>query len=150
MKRYVVVGEAPGGKAPAPVGPVLQGKSGRLLCELAGCDDAAFRETFELVNLFPGRIDQWLRHRAIVKAQLLAAGFGGTRVVLLGRKVQLAFKVEGDYFSDSEMTTRTGATWIATPVPHPSGLSHWWNDGTNAYLAKQFWKRLFIEAVQRL
>jgi hypothetical protein len=54
-------------------------------------------------------------------------------VLMCGRSVGAACGVHRDYFEPC--TWRGG---VAVVIPHPSGISHWWNDADNRQLAARF------------
>lgn len=56
------------------------------------------------------------------------------RVVLLGRRVESAFGLErGEWFEARDPEGRVAV------APHPSRVSHWWNEGANYLAARAFW-----------
>lgn len=125
-----VVGQAPGPNTD-PAEP-LSGASGRRLAALCG---SAF--PFERVNVldaWPGRCGKGDAFPKPVRSPLvrsLAAGGADHRVVLLGRSVASLFGL-------------AAVPWFEwrgrfVVVPHPSGISHWWNDPANVERARRFW-----------
>lgn len=62
--------------------------------------------------------------------------------VLLGVEVSNAFRHRGDLFDEYELDVDDDkSVWVVT-APHPSGLSHWWNDRANYSDAQLFWEEL--------
>lgn len=59
-------------------------------------------------------------------------------ILLMGRKVEKAFGFKPKPF----LTVRKwqGLKWVV--FPHPSGVSHWWNDRDNRIRAERFLKEL--------
>lgn len=127
--KPLLVGQAPSGRAPGAA--PLDGPSGRRVARLAGVLELG--DAFDAANLlgeFPGKQGKGDAFPAAA-ARLAAAALdlsGRPLVVLGGRGVAAAFG-EG------------GRAWLeafplrgipAIVVPHPSGVSHWWNCPANA------------------
>jgi len=139
VRRFTIVGQAPGrSRNRSP----FDGASGRRLWRLAGLgsyDELASH--FRLVNVlrkFPGKLgkgDAFPRRSAGRACRRLR--LRGT-ILLAGRNVASAFGVRSGYF---EWTTLRGKPCAV--LPHPSGISHWWNDPRNRRRARTFMRKLF-------
>ena len=105
------------------------GRSGRLLANLVGCTFAEYEEKFDRINLhgsssFPPSTDR-------EAAEALVPILRGRRVILLGGRTNQAFG--GSLFRWSLVDGK-----VVAGVPHPSGLSRWWNNPGNRAKAKKF------------
>ena len=127
----VVVGLSPGGSPGGPLDP--SGRSGGRLAGLAGLGPEEFKGRFARTNLRPlanlGRSDREL-------AENLLPLLRGKRVLALGRSVAGAIGVKGPWFEWSLCKGFVGAA-----MPHPSGLSRWWNYPDNRRTAGEFMRR---------
>ncbi len=123
--RTVIVGLDPG-KNSGPLG--AEYPSGKRLAELAEVDGPTFEREFDRVNLCPeaggDHYEGAVNLRPILR---------GRRVITLGRiaseqlgspKEWLKWELCGDH--------------VAASMPHPSGLSRWWNDPANVREANRF------------
>lgn len=95
------------------------GRSGSRLMVVLGLTEGAYLASTR-VNLCRGR---WDRLGASREAGRVLAGSSGRVLVLLGRRVASAFKVQADFFS----VVSLGGS-VAAVLPHPSGLCRVWND----------------------
>lgn len=109
------------------------------LAGLAGYEELASRA--RLVNLLPafpgknGKGDAF----PVGTARLVAERMRLRGLVLLaGRNVGEAFGLAADYFE----WRRRGATRYVV-IPHPSGVSRWWNDPRNVIRASAFLRGVF-------
>lgn len=153
-----LVGQAPA-RSSRPGSWPLDGPCGRRLARLAGLSGYdELTAVFAVANLLPefpgkdGKGDRW----PIVEARSRAAAMLPTllefdRVLLLGRHVAEAFGVPArrkDFLEwfvlDAEPRAGEDVTWAAV-FPHPSGVSHWWNDPGNLAAAEGFLRRLVDE-----
>jgi len=147
-KPLLLVGQAPCGQRPRAPALCPSTRSGRRLAELAGV--GSVREIADAVNLlrrFPGSAgpkgDLFPIEEARRAARRLAGRMRARRAtLLLGGNVARAFGVGGTDFL--EWTEVRGAR--ACVFPHPSGISHWWNDPRNVRRARRFLRRLAMEA----
>lgn len=119
--KPLIVGEANpyGGDPEFALWPAPRGASGDRLCRLVmGLDSDTYVEAFDRVNLFPmaWRGAREARERAIAIEEERAGGV----LVLLGKKVQRAFRVVADN------APAVGDGFVV--LPHPSGLNRVWND----------------------
>lgn len=144
--RVVIVGQAPSrssrGKRP------FEGASGRRIAALAGLGSyEALAGRCVLVNLLrrwpgaapSGKGDAFPWRRAERAARDLAAQVApGDVVVLAGRNVARCFGLRATTFFGR--VALGGAE--AYVVPHPSGVSHWWNDAGNRKAAAEFFRRV--------
>lgn len=125
----VVVGLDPGRNGGEPLDPGFP--SGRLLADLCGLPPDGFRRGFLRVNLHPSPgVPVGADART---AKNLKGLLRGRRVVFLGRRVSRSFGGPTEWF-EWELTGR----FVSAAVPHPSGLSRWWNDPGNKDRARRF------------
>lgn len=135
MRRVTIVGQAPGRRNGAAL--AFEGPSGRRLAALAGVSERELRRRAKLVNLLPrwpgaaGKGD--LFPAAAAKKAAKGMRLGG-RVPLAGRGVARAFGVGAAPFLEWFTLGRCEAAVF----PHPSGVSHWWNDPANRAEAARF------------
>lgn len=127
--KPLLVGQAPG---PRTFGrPAFDGPSGRRLSKLLGADLLERVDAVNLVQYWPGPSKHGKGCHFPLREAIEAAkelDLEGRPVVLLaGRGVARAFEVRlKSYFETFEVR---GVP--AMIVPHPSGVSHWWNNGEN-------------------
>lgn len=137
-----VVGQAPGPNTD-PSEP-LSGASGRRLAALCGLTYAEFRRRFRLVNVLDGHPGRSGKGCAFPSAEArksasdLLMGMAGHPTVLLGRAVPAAFGLAAAPWFE----WRQSGGWPVAATPHPSGISHWWNEPANVRRARRFWRRL--------
>jgi len=129
-----IVGQAPGRRG----GPPLRGPCGARLARLAGLsgvDELARRH--ELANLLPRFPGKRGKGDAFPPAEARRAAHGvrpkHRDVLLLGRHVARAFGVDRPFFEWWDL-----GRWRVAVVPHPSGVSRWWNDSANRARAAAF------------
>lgn len=130
--KPLIVGEAPG-KNGDPSKPI-EGRVGARLAACAGIPFDEFLETFDRVNLLQvqpqdsGKGTDFNVKAAGRMARELEKTFGvGQVVLLLGKRVAASFKLtKVDYFETFALNHAK-----VTVVPHPSGVSRWWNDLDN-------------------
>lgn len=145
--KPLIVGQAPGPNTD-PAEP-LSGASGRRLAALCELSVNDFLDRFERVNLmdrFPGKAgkgDAFRMDRARRAALRLSQRFEKRKVVLLGNRVARAFEVKPIWPAGNFVPMWGG---FVTVVPHPSGISRWWNDPENARSMELFWKVLAAQA----
>lgn len=123
----VVIGIDPGVVGRGPLSE--EGGSGRKLTELI----PEFH-LWDKVNLHPSPGPRFVDQDREA-ARNLSGMLWGRRVLLLGGRVATAFGVHTELF---EWTTSPG--FAAAVVPHPSGLSRWWNDPANVRTFHEFCK----------
>lgn len=149
--RHLMVGEAPG-----PRNSGFSGPSGKRLAELMGDD---WRYRVGVVNLF----DEWPGSAGPKGSEFDATAARGAAAMLLkahpplpkggklmlaGRRVARAFGVPAktQYFESVVLRAYgvdgTRRAFVACVVPHPSGISHWWNDGVNRARARRWFRRV--------
>jgi uracil-DNA glycosylase len=138
----LIVGEAPGRRPGQP----LSGRCGdrlaallqlpRQLWDLSGEVSAC-----NLLDRWPGPAGKgsaFPTGLARLRAHELACRLdAGTVVVLLGRRLARAARVQAAYF---EWGSLGRARCVV--VPHPSGVNRWWNDQANQDQAARFFARL--------
>lgn len=112
--------------------------SGARLAALAGLSPGAFLDRFDRIDLFPpgGGDRPW---EAVLE---ILPVLRGRRVVALGRVVADALGVGPDWFR-----WRRCSRFVGCAMPHPSGLSHWWNDPSNVDTARVFMEGLLRPCV---
>ncbi len=145
MRRHVlIIGEAPGMRTD-PLLPLACGRSGKRLRELAG----SLLDRAELVNLLnecPGNSAglkgcKFPLHKAIRAAvQLLAFRKPEpTAIVALGWRVWQALGLVADCPYFTQRTVQVGMSGrrrvFVKAFPHPSGISHFWNEKENCEVA---------------
>ncbi len=159
MRKTLIVGQAPGKDTVGK--PAFSGKSGPKFAKLLGIDHDRLWDEFEVVNLvdrYPGSAakgDNFPMDEAREKvARLRAAGLP-ERVILVGKNVARAFGLHkpmptpfGPYahvlkffeWYDDPDDERTDTQYPPRfcIVPHPSGVSRFWNDPDNVRAAKEF------------
>lgn len=161
LSRVLLIGEAPNRRM------YIEEEEGSdalvipRLVEMSQVNSDEFDRLFSRANIlaeWPGRssegvgdafpFDQAYQQATRFKKASILRGFDA--VVLLGRRVESCFfavtsrtefftwrplpEVEGDSFG-----------WSGIPVvvvPHPSGVSRWWNDDKNTSRAVEFWRTL--------
>jgi hypothetical protein len=129
------VGQAPGRRNGR--GAPFEGPCARRLAGLAGLEERELRRRVRLVNLlgrWPGPSASKGDAFPIARAREAARRFPlRGRVLLAGRGVARAFGVDAPFLEWVEL----GRARVAV-FPHPSGVSHWWNDPANARRAAEF------------
>lgn len=166
-RKTLVIGQAP---AKQTVGkPAFSGKSGPKFAELLGVPFEELHQHFDLTNLldfFPGpspgekdRGDRFPIFEAKKRALDMLPELDGRTVVFVGKNVARAFGYSRDpYFRWVEQYVpyrpevaqgRRGAAAIPSSlfftyaiVPHPSGISHFWNDPENVETARRFMRTI--------
>lgn len=141
----IIVGQAPGPNTD-PAQP-LSGPSGRKLASLCGMTLDEFLTRFERVNLladYPGRCGKgdafpaaFAKQAALDIRELVASR---DVVMMLGLGVARAFNLRRpEFFKWTRLSRDCGHVVV---VPHPSGISHWWNEPRNVTRAAKFWRAL--------
>lgn len=121
--ELIVVGLDPGRNGPEPLSPDFP--SGARIARATGLGPREFRRRVRRTNLHcrpgsrPGDDPS--------AAENLACLLGGYRVIALGRRVARAIGCPRDWFRWG----LSDAGFVGASVPHPSGLSRWWNDPEN-------------------
>lgn len=158
-RKTLIIGQAPAkdtvGKLP------FSGKSGPKFADLLGVEHSSLWDAFDVVNLieyFPGsseRGDVFPMAEARRRVVVIRTGGLPERVVLVGKNVARAFGLHkpmptpfGPYrhvlkffeWYDDPDDERTDDQYPPRfcVVPHPSGVSHFWNDPANVRTAKEF------------
>lgn len=125
----------------------LSGRSGRKVADMLGMNDERWMEC-KRVNLnhdFPGRWPDKLkgdffRAREGEDMAHLLLCMHWTKYVLIGRHVQLSFKVEANPLC----TIGRGDKWFFC-LPHPSGLNLWYNSAANVQNAERALRKFVYE-----
>ena len=140
-RKVVLVGQAPsrGGDTLRP----FFGKSGGRLERLAGIPRGLLGDHFALANILQrwrgsagSKGDMFPIVMASRAAEELLRQLDGRRVVVLGRAAARAMGVPG---VAPAMTWRNHVPLEEIAVmPHPSGVSLWWNDPANILAAAAF------------
>lgn len=107
-------------------------------------------ETHQFVNLinrYPGqggsehpRGDHFPMAEAREAARKMMPWLAGKIVVLLGKNVRDAFGFTSDFFEPNVGFTIRNGSFQFVVAPHPSGVSHWWNDPANVERARHFFR----------
>ncbi|TXH47718.1 MAG: hypothetical protein E6Q97_26635, partial [Desulfurellales bacterium] len=151
LARILFVGQAPGPKSIGSI-PFEGSYSGRRLASLMGVSIQSLFIEFDFLNLldkFPGkddsnhpRGDAFPLSAARKAARQVTPTLRARRVVLLGRNVADAFEIDlpwlewrRRYVADSGVILHSVAV-----CPHPSGVSHWWNNRENRIKAEAFFR----------
>ena len=144
--KPLLIGEAPS-KNEYPPTP-LEGRIGKRLAALAGLTFEEFLERFDRVNLLDVRQDTREKgfefDMASARKNALAAWArfkAGQTVILLGKRVADAFGLKTvPYFQG--VTLSEARVYV---MPHPSGVSRWWNDPANVKQAEEFMRGIVRE-----
>jgi len=156
LSRFVLVGQAPAKSTPAGSPPLLVGPTPKRLMELGGLELREYVFLFDRRNVLDrwtgkqGNGDSFPLAEARKKAALASMSDLVDRdIVFLGKSVAGAFG-RGDvpYFERSKFGWGTKGS--AVTFPHPSGVSHWWNEPSNHLKAKMFMGYLVEESRRRL
>lgn len=143
MRRLVLVGQAPSRTSSAIA---FGGDSGARLARLLGMSLSDLLRVVDTTNLLPGwpgrsssgKGDAFPMAAARRAAAELAAREDPSRAFLLaGMSVARAFGVARLGFLRWGLL---GGRRVAV-IPHPSGVSRWWNDGANRARARAFLAR---------
>lgn len=157
--RTLIIGQAP---AKDTVGkPAFSGKSGPKFADLLGVEHSRLWEFFDVMNLldyYPGQpSDKTKRGDAfpMPEAKKVAKGmlkFMDERtVVFVGKNVARAFEVHSlEFFGwfvevtalDSSALEKGTNFFRYCVVPHPSGISHFWNNPANVEEARTFMRSI--------
>lgn len=140
------------GQAPSRSASDLLGGSGARIARLAGLSLEQYESRLARVNLleeWPGRVGDGdalppREARAAWRA-LIPELAGRRRVVLLGRGVARAAGLDGaPWWSEVELEVygRRAFSVTLAVVPHPSGVSRWWNDPVGVLRARAWWREL--------
>lgn len=152
----LLLGQAPSATSGAMP---LDGRSGRRLSDLAGIGNVDVSTVFAVGNLLgrnPGAKDgegdrfplDEERRNALAMMELLAEF---DAIVLLGRNVARVFGAHAEDYFRWMPCLRLQGWLVPTPaavMPHPSGVSRWWNAPGNVERAADFMRRLTHTAVQ--
>jgi len=132
--KPLLVGEAPAKGSKEPLG----GRSGRFLAKLLGMGMGGFLDAFDRANLLrfrqrPSAGKGDLFDLALASANARRMGLRGRDVLLLGKRVALAFGLKDPaWLRPVRLGKRERAAFV---LPHPTGINRWWNDGGNRALA---------------
>lgn len=142
-EKLVLIGQAPSRLGDA-LRPLSGGRVGAKLVDLLGVDDVTYHEATIRVNLiasWPGKAgkgDRFNRETAINSARAMAPFLAGHRVVFLGGGVARAFgRPRLPPLSWGSTTSYDYAL-----LPHPSGVSLWWNLPSNQVAAYKFMREV--------
>ena len=142
--NVLFVGEAPSRRRSTDL-PAFStvGPSGRRLAALLGTESVL--SVASTVNLIERHLDpgaRWPAAEAEARAILLTVYRREPRFVLFGRRVAKAFGHDDDWFVWRQ---RDGK--LIAACPHPSGLSHYWNDDENVERARRFLRETIDDRV---
>lgn len=132
--RYLLIGQAS-----AKARSRLETYSFRRMIELSGLWAEEFLYHFDHVNLIPrwhgkqGKGDMFEMSEAREFAESMLPDLKHECVVLLGKRVATAFRVNVDYFEEFQLGPSR-----AIVFPHPSGINRWWNSLQNQQHASTF------------
>jgi hypothetical protein len=150
-RRGIIIGQAPNRHSPSAAAPVLplQGLPEKRLARLAGLEISALWATFDRTNLlgyYPGCKSRAAKHSReltgyskhysngdifpMEEARRSAAEIkleDYSLVVLLGLSVARAFEIKAPAIFKRE----TRGPCMLLVLPHPSGVSHFWNEPSN-------------------
>lgn len=149
--KALIVGQAP---ARSGDGTPFSGPSGLRLCQLLEVPDLDhLRKWFDLENLIPeklskrptGRGDVFHVKRAHQRAEEIIAASAASRVVIAcGRQVWSAFgcDLSAEWFGRCLLPNKRGELVELRLFPHPSGISHFWNEPQNVQRARDALKAI--------
>lgn len=155
MNRPLLIGQAPGPNTDPelPLFPLPMTSSGARLAKMTGLSFYRYMALFDRVNLlnyFPGKSkkeDKFPMSPAMIAASAMTPLLVGRTVVLVGRNVADAFKLETDFHEwailrckRSEPITKCDGMARVVIIPHPSGRNHWYNKEGNQELSEKFWR----------
>lgn len=151
--NIVFVGQAPSRSTRGL--PPLSGRSGRRLASLLGVDESELRRRYVLVNLLDGwpgkgdsdhpQGDRFPMSAARTAARKMIPKLVGCRVVMCGKNVRDAFGLGREFFEISDARLSIGDKMFEyCVIPHPSGVSRFWNDPENVDKVRRF-LRSFVE-----
>lgn len=162
MPPPLLIGQAPGPKTDPllPLYPLPRTSAGGRLLALTGLRRGRYLQVFDRVNLlheFPGkhkRDDKWPAAPTRFAAQTMRPFLTGRHVVLVGRNVANAFRLDMPFHEWGWMECRranvfngcNGLCQVAI-IPHTSGRNHWYNNEANMEMALNFWQRLVKELI---
>lgn len=154
--KALIVGQAP---ARSGDGTPFSGRSGQRFCQLLEVPDLEHvRRWFDLDNLLTeklpkrptGRGDVFHVKRAHQRAEEIIASSPASRtIVACGRQVWSAFgcDLSADWFGRCVKVNRRGE-WVELRLfPHPSGISHFWNEPQNVQRARDALKAIAFSAL---
>ena len=152
--------QAPGPRGAPTYEAFVGPRHGKFLAELAGTTEEQLRELIAMRNLlgeYPGPRASGGKGDAFPKdagrtAALRASGFWrvGDKVVFVGRAVASAFGCgKRAWFKWTWVTTERGVGVWTAAFPHPSCVSHFWNEPTNVAAARNFMRLLLVDARRR-
>mgnify|MGYP001563845977 CR=1 FL=1 len=158
-RRILLIGQAPGPTGPPPGRPLVGGKSGTFLQDLAGCPTLReYIKQFETRNVldkYPGRSadgkgDRFPIREARAAAEAMTPTLKGRRVIFVGHAVMAVFghakwlsafewRVERhDPVEDALIEPLYDWAW----VPHPSPVNRVWNYPETVEKAKAFFRQV--------
>lgn len=141
--KPAIIGQAP---ARGSGGRPFVGRSGDRLRKLAGVEK--LDDHFFLYNLIKvevrkqGKGDSFDRIEAAQQAQTLLPALRQDRVplvILMGRHVERVFFGPRRH-AWMKVFASAGLNWVV--LPHPSGVSHWWNDRQNRLAYAEFMQKV--------
>lgn len=142
------VGQAPGpGSSGVPFAGSYSGRRLASLMRMSLEDMLQAHDFVNLLNEYPGkgdahhpRGDAFPMSEARKAAASMNGRLTGRAVILLGRNVSDAFGLrEAAWFKWIRCATLDCRVAV---VPHPSGVSHWWNSRKNLAEARRFFRSL--------
>jgi len=150
MKQTIFIGQAPSSSTRGSKTAFGDSQSGRRLAQLMGLTLEEMHERFEFANLvlrYPGpgdsnhpRGDHFPMATARRKAARMQGRLAGRTVVLVGKNVRDAFRLLGEYFETGVAFLPRNGAFTYFVIPHPSGISRWWNQPANVERARRFFE----------
>lgn len=139
--RYLILGEAPGGGRHRSGGTAT-----RRIRDLAERDLEEWADWINLIEEWPGPArgggSAWNARAAAARAAELRPTLAEYRgVICLGRRVGQAMIPGGSGFPFFRWIDDVRGARLVV-IPHPSGVSRWWNEPANVVQAKVFLRDL--------
>ncbi len=152
LRKTLILGQAPSRETVGK--PAFSGKSGPRFAEMLGVRHPDLWDLFEVANLlnhFPGdpkdrtkRGDAFPLIEAKMAAERIRPSLSRRVVVMVGKNVQRAFALTGGFFEwrIAFATPEFDSAFDYCVVPHPSGVSFFWNSQENVALAREFMRSI--------
>lgn len=147
MNRVIILGQAP---SRVGDGRPFSGPSGRRLCSLTGLADYdELSRAFKLMNLLREPVKKVPGKKGDLFDRKMAAARGAElyevlpdefKIVCCGREVWRSMGLDPTvpYFQWANVKANRRAWGDLVLFPHPSGISHYWNDAGRVRRAAEF------------